>query len=175
MRLHIIKANNLIKNRVVSLVSLSTWYEKSISIHNPSSLQFRIRSWSAVTLSFKSLSRAVYTREGNRQVFFFFFSSNHRHEIFRRSTKRQQRYRFNRVFTSPSPLLFFLLPSSFFLSFFFSSLSPLPSPPPFYRLSLPHRRIPRSLARASACSTRSCTVSRGLVLALMSDDKGFQR
>lgn len=109
------------------------------------------------------------------KFFFFFFSSNHRHEIFRRSTKRQQRYRFNRVFTSPSPLLFFLLPSSFFLSFFFSSLSPLPFPPPFYRLSLPHRRIPRSLARASACSTRSCTVSRGLVLTLMSDDKGFQR
>lgn len=75
MRLHIIKANNLIKNRVVSLVSLSTWYEKSISIHNPSSLQFRIRSWSAATLSFKSLSRTVFTREGNRQVFFFFFQA----------------------------------------------------------------------------------------------------
>lgn len=70
-------------------------------------------------------------------------------------------------FTSPLHL-FFLLPFLLFSSFFF------PPPSIDYRYPIEDSTKLSGGVRASACSF-ALAVSRGLVLALMSDDKGFQR
>lgn len=176
----------LLKNQTISLSTkllfpfFSLWNEINITIvstiFHPSIHPSIIAPWfqrmrTCATARIRSLSTDSYSNnniicervEGNRiPPCFSLDFKPFRHEIFRRSSGD------NVVFYFSSPSLFSSsLPPFFFFLFF-------PPPSIDYRYPIEDSTKLSGEVRASACSF-ALAVSRGLVLALMSDDKGFQR